>query len=113
VESQSGEVYILVNAWEAFGIDLDETMVDQESRIVEIHQPDGKPDILQQIEHGALSVVAGYRSLGRLYRGIICPWKRQYVLLGDGSTMTDGLIYDGRLKAGERTATHSSPADDR
>lgn len=113
VESQSGEVYILVNAWEAFGIDLDETMVDQESRIVEIHQPDGKPDILQQIEHGALSVVAGYRSLGRLYRGIICPWKRQYVLLGDGSTMTDGLIYDGRLKVGERTATHSSPADDR
>jgi len=92
VESQSGEVYILVQAYEAFNIKYDETSVDQHSRIVEIHQPDGKPDILQQIEHGALSVVGGYRNLGRLYRGIICPTLRQYVLLGDGAAMTDGLI---------------------
>ncbi len=113
VESQSGEAYILVMSYEAFNIKYDETFIDQNTRIVEIHQPDGKPDILQQIEHGALSVVAGYENLGRLYRGIICPTKRQYVLLGDGSTMTDGLIYDERLKTGERTGTHSSPADDR
>ena len=113
VESQSGEVYILTMIYEAFGIDYDETSVDQVNHIVEIHQPDGKPDLLQQIEHGMLSVVGGYKNLGRLYRGIICPEKRQYVLLGDGSTMTDGLIYDERLKTGERTGTHSSPADDR
>jgi len=113
VESQSGEVYILVEALEAFGINYDETSVDQHARIVEIHQPDGKPDLLQQIEHGALSVVGGYRNLGRLYRGIICPEKRQYVMLGDGSTMTDGLIHDSKLKPGEKTGTHSSPADDR
>lgn len=113
VESQSGEVYILVNAYEAFGINYDETSIDQLTRIVEIHQPDGKPDILQQIEHGALSVVGGYRNLGRLYRGIICPEKRQYVLLGDGSTMTDGLIYYKQLMPGERTGTSSSVADDR
>jgi endoglucanase len=92
VESQSGEVYILVQAYEAFDIQYDETSIDQHSRIVEIHQPDGKPDILQQIEHGALSVVGGYRNLGRLYRGIICPTLRQYVLLGDGAAMTDGLV---------------------
>jgi hypothetical protein len=113
VESQSGEVYILVMAYEAFGIQYDETSIDQKTRIVEIHQPDGKPDILQQIEHGALSVVGGYRSLGRLYRGIICPDKRQYVLLGDGSTMTDGLIYYRQLMPGERTGTGSSVPDDR
>lgn len=113
VESQSGEVYILVMADEAFGIRYDETSVDQKTRIVEIHQPDGKPDILQQIEHGALSVVGGYKNLGRLYRGIICPTKRQYVLLGDGSTMTDGLIYYKDLLAGERTGTSSSVPDDR
>jgi hypothetical protein len=113
VESQSGEVYILVGAYEAFGVDYDETSVDQGTRVVEIHQPDGKPDLLQQIEHGALSVVGGYRNLGRLYRGIICPEKRQYVMLGDGSTMTDGLIHDSKLKPGEKTGTHSSPADDR
>jgi len=113
VESQSGEVYILVMAYEAFGISYDETSIDQHTRIVEIHNPDGKPDILQQIEHGALSVVGGYRNLGRLYRGIICPEKRQYVLLGDGSTMTDGLIYYKQLLPGERTGTSSSVTDDR
>lgn len=92
VESQSGEVYILTQAFEAFGITYDETTVDQHTHIVEIHQPDGKPDILQQIEHGALSVAGGYRNLGRLYRGIICPTLRQYVLLGDGAAMTDGHV---------------------
>ncbi len=35
-------------------------------------------------------MVGGYRNLGRLYRGIICPTLRQYVLLGDGAAMTDG-----------------------
>lgn len=113
VESQSGEVYILALAYEAFNLKYDETSIDQITHTVEIHQPDGKPDVLQQIEHGALSVVGGYKNLGRLYRGIICPTKRQYVLLGDGSTMTDGLIYDESLRTGERTGTHSSTTDDR
>jgi hypothetical protein len=113
VESQSGEVYILTQAYEAFNLKYDETSVDQHSRIVEIHQPDGKPDVLQQIEHGALSVVGGYRNLGRLYRGIICPTLRQYTLLGDGINMTDGLIFSDNLKTGVTTSTHSSLADDR
>ncbi len=113
VESQSGEAYILSMIYEEFGIDYDETYIDQKTRIVEIHQPDGKPDVLQQIEHGILSVLGGYKSLGRLYRGIIESDVRQYVLLGDGSTMTDGLIYDRNLKEGERTASHSAVNDDR
>lgn len=113
VESQSGEVNILTLIYEAFKIDYDETSIDQDTRIVEIHQPDGKPDILQQIEHGLLSVVGGYKSMGRLYRGIIEADKRQYVFLGDGSAMTDGLIFDKNLKPGERTGTHSSQNDDR
>lgn len=91
VESQSGEVYILALAREAFGVDCDATTIDQQRKVVEIHQPDGKPDILQQIEHGMLSVVGGWNALGRLYRGIICNDLRQYVLLGDASTMTDGV----------------------
>lgn len=89
VESQAGETYILAMAYEAFGKQYDATAIDQTSRVVEIHQPDGKPDMLQQIEHGALSVVGGYRALGRLYRGIICNDLRQYVMLGDAGAMTD------------------------
>ena len=91
VESQAGEVYILTLAYEAFGVDYDATTIDQEQKITEIHQPDGKNDILQQIEHGVLSVVGAYRALGRLYRGIISNGLRQYVLLGDSAAMTDGI----------------------
>lgn len=91
VESQSAEFYILTLAYETFEVNYDVTTIDQVSRITEIHQPDGKNDILQQIEHGVLSVVAGYRSLGRLYRGIIENDLRQYVLLGDSATITDGI----------------------
>ncbi|MCL2058717.1 MAG: glycoside hydrolase family 9 protein [Oscillospiraceae bacterium] len=90
--SQAGEIYILAMAYEAFGVDYDETAIDQETRIVEIHQPDGKNDILQQIEHGALSVVGAYEALGRPYRGIINRTLRQYVLLGDTSAMTDNVM---------------------
>jgi len=91
IESQSGEAYILTLAYEEFGVVYDETTIDQKRKVTEIHQPDGKNDILQQIEHGILSIVAGYRALGRLYRGIICNDLRQYVLLGDASAMTDGI----------------------
>lgn len=64
IESQSGEFYILALAYEAFNVIYDVTTIDQDKRITEIHQPDGKNDILQQIEHGVLSVVGGYRFLG-------------------------------------------------
>ncbi|MDX9725294.1 MAG: glycoside hydrolase family 9 protein [Bacteroidales bacterium] len=113
VESQSSEVYILAMAYEAFNVTWDETAIDQKTRIVEIHQPDGRPDILQQVEHGVLSVVGGYRSLGRLYRGIICPDKRQYVLLGDGSTMTDGLVYYKDMKPESQKGNSYTFPDDR
>ncbi|MDA3835609.1 MAG: glycoside hydrolase family 9 protein, partial [Spirochaetales bacterium] len=91
VESQAGTVWTLALAYEEFGVEWDQTSVDQQGRIVEIHLPDGKPDILQQVEHGVLSILGGYQNLGRLYRGIICNNLRQYVLLGDASSMTDDL----------------------
>lgn len=94
VESQAGEAYNLTLAYESFGVDYDVTTIDQEHKITEIHQPDGKNDILQQIEHGVLSVVSGYRSLGRLYKGIIASDLRQYVLLGDASSMTKNIKGD-------------------
>ena len=91
VESQAGECYILATAFEEFGVNYDSTTIDQDTNIVEIHQPDGKNDILQQIEHGALSVVGAYKALGRLYRGIIVNSMRQYVVLGDPMVQTDNI----------------------
>ncbi len=70
--------------------------IDQKKLVTEIHQPDGKPDVLQQLEHGVISVVGGYESMGRLYRGIIEPTLRQYVLLGDGAGITDNVVFDDK-----------------
>jgi hypothetical protein len=94
IESQAGTMHGLALAWEAFRPDLDETTIDQKLRVVEMHLPDGKPDVLQQIEHGALTVVGGYRTLGRFYRGIISPTLRQYTHLGDFAAQTDGVVYN-------------------
>ncbi|MEZ4828684.1 MAG: glycoside hydrolase family 9 protein [Bacteroidia bacterium] len=98
VESQATTTRMLAYMYELFQVNYDATTIDQAGKIVEMHRPDGKPDVLQQIEHGALTVVGGYEALGRLYRGIICSDLRQYTLLGDGMVMTDNLKYDPSLK---------------
>ena len=91
VESQAGEAYILALAYEQFHPDIDVTAIDQQRHCVEIHEPDGKNDILQQVENGALTVVRSYQAMGHLYRGIICNSLRQYAMLGDAAAMTDGV----------------------
>ncbi len=113
VESQIGECEILSLAYEEFGVDYDQTTIDQKSHLVELHRPDGKNDILQQIEHGVFTVLGGYDAMGRLYRGIIEPTLRQYVLLGEAAQQTDNLPYDSRLDSGAVNAGRSGIADDR
>ena len=93
VESQAETVYKLSLARELFGDTYDETTINQQSRVARLHQPDGVPDLLQQIEHGVLTLTGAYESMGRVYRGIISPTLKQYVHLGDASTMSDNLPY--------------------
>ena len=106
IESQADEVWVLASAYEAFGAlrDYDNTHIDQAARLARIHHPDGVSDLLQQIEHGALHIVGGYRALGRLYRGVIVPTLAQYRMIGDFANSTDNLPY--APEAGR-------PADDR
>ncbi|HKG96120.1 MAG TPA: glycoside hydrolase family 9 protein [Gemmatimonadaceae bacterium] len=92
IESQADEVYVLASMYELFGIEWDDTRIDQAQRLAQIHVPDGKPDLLQQTEHGLLSILGGYRSLGRLYRGIQDADLKQYVLLGDIVNNTDNRV---------------------
>lgn len=113
IESQMGTVWRLAQMIEEFDLDYDATTIDQARKLVEIHQPDGKSDAHQQVEHGLLSVLGAYRSLGRLYRGMIVPDLRQYVLLGDGSVQTDNLVYDSALADGEIAGRRSGNRDDR
>jgi hypothetical protein len=102
-----------VDAWEKFKVDRDETFVDQATRYVDIHRPDGKPDILQQIEHGALNVVAQVENIGHPVRGIIVPNLYQYHHLGDAITETDNLLYNPNLKPYETNGKSSGTMDDR
>jgi hypothetical protein len=83
IESQAKTVYGLSICHEAFDVQYDNTMIDQEIGLVRLRCPDGIPDILQQIEHGLLSIVGSYRSLGRPYKGIVETNLEDYVLIGD------------------------------
>ncbi len=103
IESQAETVHGLALAYELFHPTLDETTVDQEKRVVDLHRPDGKPDLLQQVEHGVLSIVGGYRAMGRLYRGIQDASLRQYTHLGDAATMTDNEVFHDTDGAAIRT----------
>jgi hypothetical protein len=115
VESQAETMHGLALAWEAFRPEYDDTTIDETLRVVEMHRPDGRPDVLQQIEHGALTVVVGYRALGRLYRGIISPTLRQYTHLGDFAAQTDNVVYDPRTAPADAppvgTGVSGSPDD--
>ena len=91
IESQAGESYVLSMVYEQFQPSIDVTAIDFVRRVTEIHEPDGRNDILQQVENGVLSVVAAYQALGRPYRGIIASKLRQYVILGDAAAQTDGV----------------------
>jgi len=90
--TQIHTIMALAHIYEEFGVEYDETLIDPENRLVEIHQPDGKPDILQQIEHGVTWLLNFYRAFGCLGVGVIVPTLRQYVHLGDPSTQTDNRV---------------------
>jgi len=113
VESQAISVQLLSLAWEEFRPELDATTIDQKARLVNIHVPDGKPDMLQQIEHGILTVLAGYENMGRVYRGIISPSLTQYTMLGDVSNQTDNLPYNKSVNYNGTYETRSGIRDDR
>ena len=111
--SHNSVILSFVDAWERFGIDRDETYIDQATRYVDIHRPDGKPDILQQLEHGTLNVVAQLKNIGHPVRGIVVPNLHQYHHLGDASTETDNLPYNPDLKPYESDGKSSGTLDDR
>jgi len=103
----------LVKCRETFGINRDQTTIDYDARHVEMHTPDGKPDILQQIEHGTLALIAQFRAVGHAIPGIIVGDISQYHHLGDAQTITDGLIYNPELGPNENNGFESGRFDDR
>ncbi len=103
----------LVQIHEMFAPDRDETTIDQKNRYVDIHVPDGQADLLQQIEHGTLALIAQHRAVGHAIPGIISSALGQYTHLGDAVNMTDNLIYNPKLNAGQSDGFTSGKMDDR
>lgn len=103
--SQQQTVLSLVDIWEEFAPAHDETTIDQKARYTEIHLPDGKPDVLQQIEHGVLQLVGQVNAIGYAIPGINESHLYQYRHLGDAVTKTDGIIgnEDDRMAFTNRT----------
>jgi hypothetical protein len=112
-QTQYAVVRTMVETWETFGLKRDQTTIDEARRHVEMHVPDGEPDLVQQIGHGALQLVAQYRAVGHALNGIVEPDVAQYTHLGDAVTKTDGLIFDASLKPGEVKDGRSGTPDDR
>jgi len=112
-QTQCYVVQNLVNTWEAFGLDRDQTSIDQTLQYVDIHKPDGKADLLQQIEHGTLALIAQHRAVGHAIHGIVAAHLSQYTHLGDGVTKTDNLIYTPQLDSFKTDGFRSGTFDDR
>lgn len=86
-----------VHTWESFKPLRDQTFVDQESRHVVLHRPDGVPDIIQFIEHGTLNLVAQAEILGHMAQTLSNSVLHNYHHLGDAASLTDGLPYNPEL----------------
>ena len=97
-----------VRTWELFRSDRDETFVSQKQRYVDLHRPDGVPDILQFIEHGTLNLVAQAEQIGHMASTLSNSVLDNYHHLGDISAITDGLHYDPSLKPYEISADGKS-----
>ncbi len=93
-----------IRTWELFKPQRDETFVSQEQRYVELHRPDGKPDILQFIEHGVLNLVTQAEQIGHMSQTLSNSVLDNYHHLGDAASITDGLHYDPSLKPYEVSA---------
>jgi hypothetical protein len=103
-----GVVENLVRAWELFKSQRDETFVSEQQRYVDLHRPDGIPDILQYIEHGTLNLVAQAEQIGHMASTLSNSVLDNYHHLGDAASITDGLHYDRSLKPYEVSADGKS-----
>jgi endoglucanase len=86
-----------VQTWEYFKPLRDQTFVDQKQRYVDLHRPDGTPDILQFIEHGTLNLVAQAEIIGHMAQTLSNSVLDNYHHLGDAASITDGLPYNPNL----------------
>lgn len=92
-----GVVQNFVRTWDYFKPQRDQTFVSQKQRYVDLHRPDGTPDVLQFIEHGTLNLVAQAETIGHMSQTLSNAVLDNYHHLGDAASLTDGLPYNPNL----------------
>jgi len=112
-QTQTRVITDLVLAKELFGVEGDDTAIDESARYVQLHRPDGSPDVLQQVRHGVLFLLAQQKVFGHAIPGIVEPTLEQYTHLGDAASKTDGKIYNSKFGPLESDGFYSGIADDR
>ncbi len=111
--AQLSVIQSLALAYREFHLNYDELTVDETTRQVEMHRPDGVPDTVEQVKHGALLILAQFHNIGHAIRGTHEPDLRQYTHLGDAASKTDGRIFDPKLGPNEVKGDYSGRPDDR
>ena len=71
IYAQGFSTYVLALAYEEFGLDRDVATLDVNAQTFKLGQPDGTPDILQQIEWGSIWLLSMMQPDGRSYVGIV------------------------------------------
>jgi len=110
--SQAATTHYLVLANEIFDSFHDQTTVNYKDQMVRMYRPDGIPDFVQQIKHGAINLLSGYRAAGHSFAGIIATREGRNIT-GDWASQTDQLFYDSSMDPKEKTLTRSGVPDDR
>ena len=103
----------LSDLWEKFTPERDQTFIDQKAQFVDMHRPDGTPDVIQQVEHGVINLIAQVENIGFVAQGIVQVNMWQYPFLGDGGSQTDGLLYNPALQPYQIYGQTSGTLDDR
>ncbi len=103
----------LSDLWEKFNPERDQTFIDQKTQFVDMHRPDGTPDVIQQVEHGVINLIAQVENIGFVAQGIVQVNMWQYPFIGDGGSQTDGLLYNPALQPYMEYGLTSGTLDDR
>jgi hypothetical protein len=85
--------WTLALAYEEFGLERDVATLDVEARTFTAGRPDGVPDILQQVEWGALWLLSMQQEDGRVYNGVCANQPQRSGELGK--------VHDGRPGTGD------------
>ena len=109
----AAEAFNNMNDYDTLSVKWD----DKTGGVVEMHNPDGIPDVVQQVAHGIKYVLGQYDVLGGYGGTMEFRTLREYTHLGDASSDTDGYVYDSTLGANEIVqrdgVVYSGKPDDR